>query len=135
MAQANGLLSKLPPGVAKSYSTENSEEPENCHKPTASTGCPFSLGRIALLGIAHRTIHISRVPFRDNRNVRKAIPTTAKTLGDRILLSRYERRLKQCELAEKMEVSEWLVSKWERDICQPTGDQLRLLESLLAPPL
>ncbi len=27
MAEANGLLSKLPPGVAKSYSTKNSEEP------------------------------------------------------------------------------------------------------------
>jgi DNA-binding transcriptional regulator YiaG len=96
-------------------------------------GClvPSPWGRIALLGIAQRTIHISRRPFIDNRNVRKAIPTTPKTLGDRLLLSRYERGLKQSEMAKTMGVPELLISKWERDICQPSGEQMQKLESIL----
>jgi DNA-binding transcriptional regulator YiaG len=85
------------------------------------------------LGIAQRTIRLSRQPFVDNRNVRKAIPTTPKTLGDRLLLSRYKRGLKQDEMAKAMGVPVLLISKWERDICQPSGEQMRQLESILAP--
>jgi len=86
------------------------------------------------LGNAHRTIHAARPSFVDNRNGRKIIPTTPKTLGDRIFLSRYERRLKQSEVAAKLGISWRTIHAWERDQQVPNTDQWKALAGLLGLP-
>jgi ribosome-binding protein aMBF1 (putative translation factor) len=80
-------------------------------------------GRVALLGIAHRTIRASRSHISAIRRPRKAFPTTLKTLGDRLQVARFEKGLLQSEIAKQMQIPTTLVKRWEENSEMPTRDQ------------
>jgi ribosome-binding protein aMBF1 (putative translation factor) len=89
------------------------------------------MGRIALLGIAHRTIRISRSHISINRRPRKVFPTTLETLGDRLQVARFEKGLLLSELAQKLQIPTVLVKRWEENLETPTKDQWEKVAYLL----
>ena len=90
-------------------------------------------GRVALLGIAQRKIRASRGHIGTNRRPRKSLPTTVKTLGDRIQVCRYEKGLLQSELAEKMGITIEAIQLLENDLRVPKDKEWQMLETILAP--
>jgi ribosome-binding protein aMBF1 (putative translation factor) len=91
----------------------------------------LSSGRVALLGITHRQIRISRRHIPANRNRCKSLPTSVKTLGDLIQIKRYEKKFALCKLAENMGIAHTLIRAWERDASQPNRQQMEQLKKLL----
>jgi len=83
------------------------------------------------LGISQRIIHTSRSHISINRHPRKAFPTAVNTPGDRIKVARIEQGLLQAELAQKLEVSTAMASRWERNVERPTEAQWERIASLL----
>jgi DNA-binding transcriptional regulator YiaG len=84
------------------------------------------------LAIAHRKIKASRSHIGTNRSHKKAIPTTPKTLGDHILLKRFEKGLSQRQLAHLLEVPTSQVIRWENDARLPTEPEWRALAVALS---
>jgi DNA-binding transcriptional regulator YiaG len=66
-----------------------------------------------------------------NRIPKKAIPTTVKTLGDRILVKRFEMGLSQCQLARLLGVTTRLVVQWEQDFQMPNDSEWQELAKFL----
>jgi ribosome-binding protein aMBF1 (putative translation factor) len=90
----------------------------------AQSGSPFLVeGRVALLGIAHRTIRVCRSHIAAIRRSRKTFPTTLNTFGNRIQVARFEKGLLQSEMAEKLQISTNLVKRWEENLEMPTTDK------------
>jgi ribosome-binding protein aMBF1 (putative translation factor) len=83
------------------------------------------------LGIAHRTIRISRGNISTTRRPRKAFPTTLETLGDCIYVARFEKGLLQSELAQKLQIPTTLVKRWEENMETPTETEWAILADLL----
>jgi ribosome-binding protein aMBF1 (putative translation factor) len=83
------------------------------------------------LGIAHRTICLSRSHISVERIPRKAFPIALKTLGDHIQLKRLEKGLAQEELAKRLKINVPLISKWGRNLAKPDAAQWTTLSSLL----
>src|SRR5712692_10043830 len=84
---------------------------------------PPPRGRVALLAFAQRRIQASRSHTPADRKPRKAFPATLKTLGDRIHAARFEKALKQTELAERMGVTVSMIRLWEHNGSRPEERQ------------
>src|ERR1017187_406772 len=93
----------------------------------------FSLSwrRVALLAFTERTIHISRRHISTNRQPRKAVPTTPRTLGDHIHIKRYEKRLSLSQVALNMGLTTTAVKSFESDAELPNDLQWQSLQRLL----
>ncbi|HTR41807.1 MAG TPA: helix-turn-helix transcriptional regulator, partial [Pseudomonadales bacterium] len=91
----------------------------------------LSRGRVALLGIAQRSIRIKFRPKTRKQNTTKPLPTSIKTLGDLIQVKRVERNLTPGYLAARMGIAANLVSSWEDGSRRPDDRQLEILASLL----
>jgi DNA-binding transcriptional regulator YiaG len=96
-------------------------------------GNRFSLswGRVALLGIAQRTV---RVIFNGNQgNLKRvnALKTSVKSLGDWLKVKRQERNLTPGHVAAKMGIAAAVVYSWECDEVRPSNGQLARLTELL----
>jgi DNA-binding transcriptional regulator YiaG len=83
------------------------------------------------LGIAQRTIRVSRRHIPTNRHPRKALPQAPKTLGDHIQVKRFEKGLTRSKLARMLEVPAELVTNWERDLKTPNDGQWQALAEVL----
>jgi DNA-binding transcriptional regulator YiaG len=83
------------------------------------------------LGFAQRKIHAARSHIPTNRKLKKAIPTTIKTLGDHIQFKRFQEGLHMRQLAEALGVPAYLVASWEKDRRVPTADHWTRLARLL----
>jgi hypothetical protein len=84
------------------------------------------------LAFAQRTIHVSRRHIGTNRQPRKAVPTTPRTLGDHIYLKRYESRLKLTQVAAMAGVTVAVIKSFESDAELPNEREWRSLQKLLA---
>ena len=62
---------------------------------------------------------------------RKLFPVMPKTLGDHLIVRRYEADLSQAEIAAKLKVSDKTLRAWEYDQALPTEVQWQALITLL----
>jgi DNA-binding transcriptional regulator YiaG len=99
--------------------------------PDAETISPSPRGRVALLGIAHRQIRVSRAHIPTDRDRRKPLPTNIKTLGDLIQIKRYEKRITLWQLALKTGIATATVRTWECGTDRPNEQQMVQLASVL----
>ena len=92
---------------------------------------PLSLGRVALLGIAQRTVSIKFAPNQKKKPRAKALPESIQTIGDWIQAMRAEKNLTPGHLAAKMGIAAGVVRSWESGTSQPDDRQLKVLANLL----
>jgi DNA-binding transcriptional regulator YiaG len=83
------------------------------------------------LAIAQRTITVCRKHISTNRSPKKAIPTLIQTLGDYLLLKRFEKGLSQRQVAQRVDVTILTVKQWEGDRQTPTEAEWLALKDLL----
>jgi ribosome-binding protein aMBF1 (putative translation factor) len=86
---------------------------------------------VLLLGIAQRTIRLSRSHIPTNRRPRKSLPTSIQTLGDLIQVKRYEKKLTLWQLAQKMGITTASARAWNDGTGQPDIEQIALLRKHL----
>src|ERR1035441_6827609 len=86
---------------------------------------PSRSGRVALLGIAQRTIHVKYPLNRGNQRRSKVLKLNIKTVGDWLKVKRVEKNLMPCHLAGKMGIATSLVCSWESNTCQPDRSEER----------
>jgi ribosome-binding protein aMBF1 (putative translation factor) len=84
-----------------------------------------------MLAIAHRQIQASRSHISMNRMPNKAMPITVKTLGDRIMVKRFEMDLSQRQLARLVRVTTKIVVQWENDLLTPNDGERQALAKVL----
>ena len=84
----------------------------------------LSWGRVLVLGIAQRTIRVSRAHIPTDRQPRKPLPLSIQTLGDLIQVKRYEKNLTLRQLAQKMGIANASVKAWEEGSCSPDSEQI-----------
>ena len=94
-------------------------------------GDVLSLGRVALLGIAQRTVTLKYEPKSRSRKRINALPANAKTLGYWIKAKREAKNLTLGQLAMKMGIAAAVVYSWEDNTHQPDSQQLADLSSTL----
>jgi ribosome-binding protein aMBF1 (putative translation factor) len=85
-----------------------------------------------VLAIAHRRIRASRSHISTNRIPTKALPTTVNTLGDRIMVKRFERGLSRAQLARLLGVMTKIVVQWENDLLLPHDCEREALAKVLS---
>jgi DNA-binding transcriptional regulator YiaG len=95
------------------------------------------LGRVALLGIAQRSI---RVKFKQKRNPfspHNQLPQSVQTLGDWIKAKRIGKKLTPGHLATKMGIASGVVCTWEDGRSRPSKEQMQDLVRIFGevPPL
>src|SRR5580704_3136307 len=93
---------------------------------------PLSWRRVALLGIAQRTVSIKFAQNRKKTPRANPLPESIQTIGDWIQAKRIEKNLNPGHLAAKMGIAASVVSSWEDGTSQPDDRQLNVLENLLA---
>jgi DNA-binding transcriptional regulator YiaG len=91
----------------------------------------LSWGRVALLGIAQRSIRVKFSHKLRKQKQEKPLSDGVKTLGDWIRVKRIEKNLTPSHLALKMGIASALVCSWEDDSSQPDTRQLEILANLL----
>ena len=82
-------------------------------------------GRVALLGIAQRSISIKYAHISRNRKQAKALSVNIKTIAGWIKVKRTEKNLTPGHLAAKMGIATVLVRSWESGASQPDSKQLQ----------
>jgi len=88
-------------------------------------------GRVALLGIAQRSIRIKYTQKSRKEPRAKPLPESIKTVGDWIQARRLAKNLTRCHLALKMGIATALVRSWEDGSSQPDKRQLAILANFL----
>ena len=83
------------------------------------------------MGNTERTIRTSRQHIITTKRPKKAIPTAIKTLGDYLLVKRYEKGLLQSHVAQIVEVPILTVKRWEEDLQRPSKAQWTALTKVL----
>ena len=76
-----------------------------------------------MLGIAQRIIRVRNDLSNEKFSPRKLFPIAPKTVGDHLILKRYEADLSQAEVAHLMGVSDKTLRAWEYDQELPTEAQ------------
>ncbi len=93
--------------------------------------CLSPWGRVALLGIAQRSISIKYAQHSRNRNQAKALSVNIQTIADPIKVKRIEKNLTPHHLAATMGIATALVRSWEDGSSQPDSKQLQDLAKYL----
>src|ERR1017187_2594929 len=88
---------------------------------------PPRSGRVALLGIAQRTIHVKYPVNRGNQKRSKVLKLNIKTAGDWLKVKRIEKKLMPYHVAGKMGIATSLICSWESSTRQPDAAQLKVL--------
>jgi DNA-binding XRE family transcriptional regulator len=99
------------------------------HKPVNCS--PWRLLR-QLLGITQRTIRAKIDLSNEKFSPRKLIPVTPRTIGDYLILKRFEAGLSQAEVAAKVGIPYKALHAWEHDHEFPTDAQLERLNEILS---
>jgi len=89
------------------------------------------MGRVALLGIAQRSIRLKYQQKSRKETRAKPLPESIKTIGDWIHIKRRAKNLTPCHLALKMGIATALVRSWEDGSSQPDSKQLQDLAKYL----
>jgi ribosome-binding protein aMBF1 (putative translation factor) len=92
---------------------------------------PSPRRRVALLGIAQRSITVKFSQKLRKQKQDKPLPDGTNTLGGWIKVKRIEKNLSVYHLAGKMGIATALVRSWEDSTIQPDTRQLEILASLL----
>jgi DNA-binding transcriptional regulator YiaG len=87
--------------------------------------------RVALLGIAQRTVRVKYASKTRKSPQSKPLPESIKTIGDWILVKRLAKKLTPGHVALKMGIATSLVCSWESNTCQPDSQQLERLAEIL----
>ena len=92
-----------------------------------SNGNRFSLsrGRVALLGIAQRSIRVNFQQKKSPFSPHNLLPSSVKTIGDWIKAKRIGKKLTPGHLALKMGIAHKLICSWEDGASQPNNEQIR----------
>ena len=98
--------------------------------PFLATFSP-SQWRVALLGIAQRTIHAKFDPKRPRKGYYNQLKTNALTVGEWIKSKRTQKNLTAGHVATKMGIARALVRSWEGGKCQPSEEQMKQLATIL----
>jgi DNA-binding transcriptional regulator YiaG len=91
----------------------------------------LSWGRVALLGIAQRTVHAEYTANQRNQKRAKALQLNTRTAGDWLKVKRLEKNLTRGHVAAKMGIATSLVCSWESSTQQPDSNQLKILAAVL----
>jgi ribosome-binding protein aMBF1 (putative translation factor) len=91
----------------------------------------LSWGRVALLGIAQRTVHAEYTANRRNQKRAKALQLNTRTAGDWLKVKRLEKNLTRGHVAAKMGIATSLVCSWESSTQLPDIGQLKVLAAVL----
>ena len=86
---------------------------------------------MALLGICHRTIHTVQRPEDEAFLLRKPLPVTPVSFGERIRAARLAKGYTQTEMARKFGVSLSSVKFWEQGRTQPLPTMRHQVEAFL----
>jgi DNA-binding transcriptional regulator YiaG len=89
------------------------------------------MGRVALLGIAQRTVRVEYTANRRNQKRAKALQLNVRTAGDWLKVKRLEKNLTRGHVAAKMGIATSLVCSWESSTRQPDSNQLKILAAVL----
>ena len=89
------------------------------------------MGRVALLGIAQRSICVRYDHNLRKQKQHKPLPISTKALGKWIQVQRLQKKLSPFHLAAKMGIATALVHSWENGIGEPDGRQREILSDLL----
>ena len=88
-------------------------------------------GRVALLGIAQRTIRVKYAANMGNQDRAKVLKLNIKTAGDWLKVKQIGKNLTPGHVAQKMGIATSLVCSWESSIRRPDGRQLKVLAAAL----
>jgi DNA-binding transcriptional regulator YiaG len=91
----------------------------------------LSRGRVALLGIAQRTVRVKYTANRGNQKRAKALELNMRTVGDWLKVKRLEKNLTRGHAAAKMGIATSLVCSWESSTQLPDSNQLKILTAVL----
>jgi ribosome-binding protein aMBF1 (putative translation factor) len=81
------------------------------------------MGRVALLGIAHRSILVKYAQKSKSEPQLKPLAENAKTLGDWIKAHRERKNLAPYHVALKMGIAPALILAWESNVSEPDSQQ------------
>lgn len=98
---------------------------------SSEPGDVLSLGRVALLAIAQRSVTVNYPVNSRNQKRANVLKLNMKTVGDWLKVKRLEKNLTRSHVAAKMGIATSLVCAWENDTQQPDNQQLRMLASVL----
>ena len=87
-------------------------------------------GRVALLGIAQRQIHIKFTAKRNRSKHSKPLQSSVQTLSDWIRAKRIGKNLTPGQLGAKMGIAQAIVQAWEGGTKEPDDLQLAFLEKI-----
>lgn len=90
----------------------------------------LSKGRVALLGIAQRQIHVKFSSKRNQSKHSKPLQSSVKTLGCWIRAKRIEKNFTPGQLGARMGIAQAVVRAWEEGAKEPDGLQLAFLEKI-----
>jgi ribosome-binding protein aMBF1 (putative translation factor) len=99
--------------------------------PQNNSPSPRPTRRVALLGIAQRSIRLKYDQKSRKERRAKPLPESIQTIGDWIQIKRLAKNLTRCHLALKMGIATSLVCLWEDGTNQPDSQKLTALEKLL----
>jgi DNA-binding XRE family transcriptional regulator len=85
-----------------------------------------------VLAYTQRKIRVKLNLSNEKFSPRKLFPVSPKTLGDYLMVKRYEADLNQAEVAAKLKVAEITLRAWEYDRKAPNDIQLLALKELLS---
>ena len=108
--------------------------PHHPHRVAASTG-PRSgergMGRVALLGIAQRTVSVKRPVNSTKQNRVKVLESDVKKVGDLIAIKRMTKNITPGHIAQKMGIAASVICSWEDGTTTPNDWQMELLAEIL----
>jgi DNA-binding transcriptional regulator YiaG len=90
-----------------------------------------SKGRVALLGIAERTVRAKYAGNITSQKRVKALNANVQTMGEWLKLKRTEKNFAPSHVAAKMGIATAIVSSWESGLNTPDSQQLTLLAAVL----
>jgi DNA-binding transcriptional regulator YiaG len=96
-----------------------------------TTAVPSPSGRVALLGIAQRTVQVNYQSNSKQLKLSNMLKSNVKTAGDWLKVKRLEKNLTPGHVAEKMGIATSLVCSWESCTREPDIHQIKLLATIM----
>ena len=87
--------------------------------------------RVALLGIAQRSVQVKYPTNLGHQNRAKVLKLNVKTAGDWLKVKRLEKNLTLGHVAGKMGIATSLICSWESNTRQPDNQHLKVLASVM----
>jgi len=91
----------------------------------------LSWGRVALLGIAQRSVNVKYQENSRNQKRANVLKLNMKTAGDWLKVKRLEKNLTLGHVAAKMGIAAAWICSWESSTRQPDSQQLKRLAQII----